>query len=271
MSNSPAALKAEARKCFRESKPPAINVGMLLLVLILLANVLAGNILANRAGDLVTRFQSIKTPEDYTAYVQSIAELPAAELEELWERVMPTTQDILIIALLFFMVTCVRTGYILFLLNTIRKTKPAFGNLLDCFAIFYRVLGLIVFGAIALTVGLTLFVIPGVILFYAYRMAPYIMLDHPELSVIGCMHESRIMMKGHKFELFRLDISFIIWWALKQIPLISYGVRVWTIPFTGLSRALFYESVRRDEAYDGLAREPNIAIPDENARDDAQK
>ena len=271
MSNSPAALKADAKKFIRESKPPVITAGMLMLILILLANVLVGSILTNRAGDMMETFMSFTSPEDYMAYVQSLYEMSEAELTAMADKLTPSTQDLLIIGLLFFTVTCVRMGHILFLLNTVRHTKPVFGNLLDYFAAFYRVLGLIIFGAIALTFGLMLFVIPGVILFYAYRMTPYIMLDHPELSVIGCMHESRMMMKDHKLELFKLDISFIVWWVLKQIPLISYGVRVWTIPFTGLSRALFYESVRRDKAYDGLAREPNIAIPDENARDDAQK
>ena len=268
MSISPAALKADARKFIRDSKPPVISAGMLLLILILLANVLAGNILTNSAGGMLAKLQSITTPEEYMAYVESFAEMSDDEIRKIADETLPSAQDMLVIGLLFFMVTCVRTGYILFLLNTVRKTKPAFGNLLDCFAIFYRVLGLIIFGAIALTVGFTLFVIPGFILLYAYRMTPYIMLDHPELSVLGCMHESRKMMKGHKRELFMLDISFIIWWALKQIPLISYGIRVWTIPFTGLSRALFYENVRRDEAYNGLAKEPKTALPDNAPQED---
>ena len=267
MSNSPAALKADAKKYIRESKPPVITAGMLLLILILLANVLAGSILSNRAGDMIEKFASFTSPEDYMAYVQSIYEMSDAELMKMAEKLTPSTLDLLIIGLLFFTVTCVRMGHILFLLNTVRQTKPALGNLLDYFAAFYRVLGLIIFGAIALTFGLMLFVIPGVILFYAYRMTPYIMLDHPELSVIGCMHESRMMMKDHKLELFKLDISFIVWWVLKQIPLISYGVRVWTIPFTGLSRALFYESVRKDEAYSGMAKEPFAGLPEDDTQE----
>ena len=271
MSNSPSALKADAKKYIRESKPPVITAGMLLLILILLASVISGNILAKNSGDLLMKFQSVTTPEEYTAFVQSFAAMSEAELEALMDRIMPSTADLLVIGLLFFMVTCVRTGFILFMLNTVRAAKPAIGNLLDCFAIFYRVFGLIVFGAIALTVGFTLFVIPGFILFYAYRMTPYIMLDHPELSVIGCMHESRIMMQGHKMEFFKLDISFFVWWVLKQLPLISYGVRVWTIPFAGLSRVLFYENVRRDEAYNGLAKEPNLAPPVQEDQEKAQK
>ncbi len=264
MSNSPAGLKAEAKKIIRDSKPPVISVGMLLLILILIATVLAGNIISNRAGSVLTDLQDIATPEEYMEYVQSFADKTDEEIFEMAEEITPTVQDVLVIAALFLVVTCVRLGYILFLLNTVRKTNPVFGNLLDGFAMILRVLGLIVFGGIVLTAGFTLFIIPGVLLFYAYRMTPYIMLDHPELSVIGCMHESRRMMKHHKRELFALDISFIVWWALKQIPLISYGIRVWTIPFTGLSRVLFYENVRRDPAYDGLAKEPTAVLPPQN-------
>lgn len=45
---------------------------------------------------------------------------------------------------------------------------------------------------------------------YRYRMADYILYDHPEAGALFALRESRRIMRGSRFSLFRLDISF--WW-----------------------------------------------------------
>ncbi len=63
-----------------------------------------------------------------------------------------------------------------------------------------------------------LFFIPGIIAFYRYRMAPYILIDNPEKSPLQCIRESRDMMVQNKGRLFAVDISFIGWFLLVIIP-----------------------------------------------------
>ena len=70
------------------------------------------------------------------------------------------------------------------------------------------------------------------------------MLDHPEMSVLKCISESKRMMKGHKWELFVLDLSFIGWSFLALIPYIGYAVQVWTLPYISTTLALYYEALR---------------------------
>lgn len=56
-----------------------------------------------------------------------------------------------------------------------------------------------------------LFVIPGVIKRYSYRMVPYILADDPTISGMDAINLSREMMNGHKWNTFVLDLSFIGW------------------------------------------------------------
>lgn len=64
-----------------------------------------------------------------------------------------------------------------------------------------------------------LFLIPGIIKAYSYAMTPYILAEHPELSVNEAIDRSRAMMKGHKFDYFFLQLSFIGWMLLSIITL----------------------------------------------------
>jgi len=50
-------------------------------------------------------------------------------------------------------------------------------------------------------------------------------------------------MKGHKQELFRLDLSLIGWLLLGMIPYAGYLAQIWTVPYIGMIRALYYEKL----------------------------
>lgn len=56
-----------------------------------------------------------------------------------------------------------------------------------------------------------LFIIPGIVKAYEYRMIPYIICDNPEISKDEAFAKSKAMMKGNKFKAFLLDLSFIGW------------------------------------------------------------
>lgn len=105
----------------------------------------------------------------------------------------------------------IQLGYARFLLN--QHDRSAF-QVSDLFSQFDR------FGAgfcQAFLRGLyvflwsLLFIIPGIIAGYSYAMTPFIMAEHPFLSAREAIAESKKMMKGHKGELFWLDLTFIGW------------------------------------------------------------
>ncbi len=68
-----------------------------------------------------------------------------------------------------------------------------------------------------------LFIIPGIIKAYSYRMVPYILADNPQMDTSEALALSSKMMNGEKMEAFVLDLSFIGWYMLGAL---AFGVGV---------------------------------------------
>jgi uncharacterized membrane protein len=64
-----------------------------------------------------------------------------------------------------------------------------------------------------------LLVIPAIIKYFSYFLVEYILADNPSES--DAITLSRQMMKGHKFELFMLQLSFIGWFILSAL---TFGI-----------------------------------------------
>ena len=94
-----------------------------------------------------------------------------------------------------------------------------------------------------------LFIIPGIIKIYSYAMTPYILHEYPELSASEAIHRSRMMMRGHKFDLFWLQLSFIGWFFL---CIFTAGIGfLWLFPYYQTAMAAFYEEVKSDYVING--------------------
>ena len=110
-----------------------------------------------------------------------------------------------------------------------------------------------VWGMLLMTIFITLwsflFVIPGIIKMFSYAMTPYILEENPELSANEAIDRSRAMMKGHKFDLFWLILSFIGWMIL---CIFTAGIGyLWLVPYMETAVAGFYEDVKADYAVNG--------------------
>ena len=89
-----------------------------------------------------------------------------------------------------------------------------------------------------------LFIVPGIIKGLAYSLTPFIVKDNPQLSPNQAINLSMKMMKGHKFDLFYLYLSFI-GWILLAILTLGIGL-LWVIPYMQTSMAAFYLDVKND-------------------------
>lgn len=89
-----------------------------------------------------------------------------------------------------------------------------------------------------------LFIVPGIIKGLAYSLTPFIVKDNPQLSPNQAINLSMKMMKGHKFDLFYLYLSFIGWILLAMLTL-GIGL-LWVIPYMQTSMAAFYLDVKND-------------------------
>lgn len=92
-----------------------------------------------------------------------------------------------------------------------------------------------------------LFIIPGFVKFYSYRMVPFILRDNPELSANEVITKSRKMMDGQKWNTFVLDLSFLGWDILACLTLGLVGV-FWSNPYQYNTNAALYLKLLENEA-----------------------
>ena len=114
-----------------------------------------------------------------------------------------------------------------------------------------------------------LFVIPGVVMGYAYSFAFYVKADHPEYGWRQCLDESKRLTNGHKGDLFVLELSFIGWYLVGAL---AFGVgTLWVVPYAEMTKTLYYLeiSARANAAagayppppYGGMPQQPYGAAP----------
>ena len=79
-----------------------------------------------------------------------------------------------------------------------------------------------------------LFLVLAAPLFYRYRMTDYLIIDRPGTGALAALRDSRMMMKGNRWNLFRLDLS--MWWyyaAVLVSAAIAYGDQI--LPALGVA------------------------------------
>lgn len=64
-----------------------------------------------------------------------------------------------------------------------------------------------------------LFIIPGIIKGYEYRMIPYLLAENPGMQKEEAFRLSKAMMDGEKWKTFVLDLSFFGWYLLSILTL----------------------------------------------------
>ncbi|MBR5381149.1 MAG: DUF975 family protein [Oscillospiraceae bacterium] len=108
-----------------------------------------------------------------------------------------------------------------------------------------------------------LFVIPGIVKSIAYSMTPYILLDQPEISARDALKLSMDMTRGHKWEIFKMHLSFIGWDIL---CVITFGIVAifYAGPYYCLTAAGYYYELK------ALYGRENGAAPEEEPENGAQ-
>ncbi len=87
-----------------------------------------------------------------------------------------------------------------------------------------------------------LFIIPGAIKGYEYRMVPYLMAVNPNMSTKEAFEKSKEMMNGQKWNTFVYDLSFIGWGLLSVITLGLAGI-FYVSPYKDQSDAALFEAL----------------------------
>ena len=114
-------------------------------------------------------------------------------------------------------------GYTAYALHVSRGQAAGPGDLTTGFQLLGKVLWLFIREFVFIYLWSLLFVIPGLIAAYRYRMAIYALLEDPSITAREAMEISKRITYGHKLELLVLDLSFW-WYYLLQAIAVSVSV-----------------------------------------------
>ena len=79
---------------------------------------------------------------------------------------------------------------------------------------YLKTVGALLLMTIFVSLWSLLFVIPGIIKMYDYYLVKFILADDPEMSAMDALRKSKEMMRGHRWNTFVLNLSFIGWQLL---------------------------------------------------------
>ena len=90
-----------------------------------------------------------------------------------------------------------------------------------------------------------LFVIPGIVKSIAYSQMFFLLADNEDMTAAEAQKKSIEMMRGHKWEYFVLNLSFIGWAIL---ALFTFGLLyIWLMPYMKATLANYYLKLKKAE------------------------
>ena len=126
---------------------------------------------------------------------------------------------LVVLALVKFVIGgAVTLGYARYNLSLVDGREAGMKTIFTCFDRLWSGFCLQLLRRVFIALWSLLFVIPGIVKTYAYAMAPYILLEHPELTDSDAISLSQEIMEGNKSRLFWLNLSFIGWELLVSLP-----------------------------------------------------
>ena len=224
-----AAVKTEIKSLIRTARPSVLVASLIVLVV--------GAVLGGLSTQLVGI--PVDNMDTYMSYIQQ------GDVERAASYLLantPTPGARLIDLLLNCASIILNLGFLIFLLNTLRGTGAVYGNLLDGFGYWWKVLVLNLVVGVLVALWSLLLIVPGIIAAYRYSMANYLLLTRPELGIMDCIRESKRLTKGRKAELFQLDLSFLGWLLLCLIPVVGWALYVWVCPYRELCQLRYFET-----------------------------
>ena len=142
----------------------------------------------------------------------------------------------------FSISTPLELGQSIFFLNLSKNKEVKVSDVFLGYKNFIKVIGLGILINIIISIGLILFVIPGLILSIMYSQSYYILAENPNIGIIECLRESRLIMKGQKWNYLVLMLSFILWLLL---TVITFGIAgLYVIPYYELTFTNFYLDIK---------------------------
>ena len=136
----------------------------------------------------------------------------------------------------------VEIGYAKVNLNLMQHEEPSFDTLFAYLPYWKTAVISSLLRSLYVLLWSLLFIIPGIVASYSYRMTSYILAENPELTASEAIDMSKQMMEGKRMDLFILELTFLGWDILCMLTLgIGY---LWLGPYKQATFAAFYKDLR---------------------------
>ena len=219
-------LKLEAREVVRSAKVSAYLFTLLALVLTLILN---------GASDYMTM-------DDMWAYDYSLR----TGLDLSFLALHPSYPTILVLfvsVVVSLTGTVLGAGEVLYHLGVRRGEEMPYTTLFDGFSFAGKIILLAIVQYIFIFLWSLLFIVPGIIAAYRYRFALYNLCENPEMGVMEALNMSKAQTRGHKWELFVLDLSFLGWIILCGLTL---GIlSIWIMPYIQQTDIGYFQAIKQ--------------------------
>lgn len=127
--------------------------------------------------------------------------------------------------------------------------KPSYEEMFHGFQYFGKALLLYILVAVFTFLWSLLLIVPGIVKSFSYSMSFYILAEHPEMTALEALNESKRIMDGHKLDLFVLMLSFLGWMILCSL---TFGILLLYVePYMYATYVNFYNMVKEQHTISG--------------------
>ena len=147
--------------------------------------------------------------------------------------------------LVLFVYCPLALGLVITIMHFVRRTKSV--SVEDLFSAFnaqfyWKSMGLGILVWVYTFLGSLLLLVPGVIKGCSYFLAPYILVDNPEITAEEAICRSMRLMEGHKMQLFLMSLGYFFLFMLSSLLL--FIPMIWLVPYYTVAYVKFYEELK---------------------------
>lgn len=208
----------------------------------LLASLLGGTI--DSGGSFSFNYRTTGSSEEMSSAITGFTDMDGKTLAIILAIVGVILIITIAVALAFSVLSSVvSVGYSRFNLELIDGNENRVDQIFSYFGSWKTIFVANLLRSIYITLWSLLFIIPGVIATYSYIMVPYVLAENPSLTAREALAKSVEIMRGNRWRLFCLLISFIGW---DLLCILSLGIGfLWITPYKNAAVADFYREVSR--------------------------
>ena len=147
--------------------------------------------------------------------------------------------------LVLFVYCPLALGLVITIMHFVRRTKSV--SVEDLFSAFnaqfyWKSMGLGILVWVYTFLWSLLLLVPGVVKGCSYFLAPYILVDNPEITAEEAICRSMRLMEGHKMQLFLMSLGYFFLFMLSSLLL--FIPMIWLVPYYTVAYVKFYEEVK---------------------------